>query len=342
VQPFDAPLERVSDATRAVAPFAPDPRLASAPEGTLSTRDGGAWRKLARALRESPDRQWSFAAGGERAGLVLPREQAQEIDAPLALSLPRIGVYSPWQGSVDEGWTRWMLDASEIPFTSVKNEMLRAGALARFVDVLVLPSLAPALLDAGRAEGSVPPAYEGGLDPEGAIAIEEFVRSGGTLVTFGTSGTWAIELMALPLADETRPQAGPATASESAVDFACPGSVLRVIPEPHALCADLPGSIGVFFSESSAWRVLSSEDAKKASLADPGNVEVLARYAPTRLLLSGWIRGGERIEGDAAWVRVKHGKGRVHLFGFRPQFRGWTQASFPLFVRSLLLDAPQH
>jgi len=37
-------------------------------------------------------------------------------------------------------------------------------------------------------------------------------------------------------------------------------------------------------------------------------------------------------------VRVEHGKGAVHLFGFRPQYRGWSQAAFQLLFRALLLE----
>ena len=30
--------------------------------------------------------------------------------------------------------------------------------------------------------------------PSGAVAVEEFVRGGGTLITLGASGRWAIDL----------------------------------------------------------------------------------------------------------------------------------------------------
>ena len=55
--------------------------------------------------------------------------------------LPRIGVYSPWSGSMDEGWMRWVFDTNRLEYVSVKNEMLRAGRLHEFLDVLIIPSI---------------------------------------------------------------------------------------------------------------------------------------------------------------------------------------------------------
>ena len=49
-------------------------------------------------------------------------------------------------------------------------------------------------------------------------------------------------------------------------------------------------------------------------------------------------RQREVVAGQAAWVRAEHGEGRIHLFGFRPQYRGWTQGTFQLLFRAMLFD----
>jgi hypothetical protein len=241
--------------------------------------------------------------------------------------LPRIGIYAPWSGSMDEGWLRWVLDEWGLPYTRLRNENLRAGELSDLIDVLILPSVSARQLDQGRRPGTVSGAYAGGLDPEGAVAVDVFVRGGGRLITLGSSSDWAVDLFGLPLTDVTR--------GESAEDFSCPGSVLRAVPVKSPWTVGLPSSMAAFFSSSSAWKL------DKQSESDPEvdvDVQVLLRYAPSRLLLSGWIREPQTIEGQAAWVTASVGSGDVHLFGFRPHYRSWAQGTFQLLFRALLLE----
>jgi hypothetical protein len=64
---------------------------------------------------------------------------------------------------------------------------------------------------------------------------------------------------------------------------------------------------------------------------------VVGRYGEGKPLLSGWALGGERIAGKGAVAVAPRGKGRIVLFGFAPQFRAQSQATFPLFFNALAL-----
>jgi len=253
-----------------------------------------------------------------------------ELDGISIASLPRVGIYAPWTASMDEGWLRWTFEHVGFPFAQVRNARVRAGGLRNDFDVLILPSVAARTLKDGRREGSVFPELAGGLDPEGSIAIEEFVRAGGTLIACESACEYAIELFHLPVEDVTK--------GDAAKEFACPGSVLRTVPSADARAAGLPLSQAIFFSDSSAFR---PKEAKKDELPRQhlalGEWQPLLHIPASQILLSGSMLSPETIAGAAAWGRIEVGEGAVHLFGFRPHYRSWSHGSFWLLFRAVLL-----
>jgi hypothetical protein len=64
-------------------------------------------------------------------------------------------------------------------------------------------------------------------------------------------------------------------------------------------------------------------------------VNVLARLGEGNPLLSGWVLGGERIAGKPALLEAEIGRGSVVLFGFPPNYRGQTIATWPLLFNAL-------
>ncbi len=341
VEPIEARLRRVPDASDAVKAFAGDSRVGNT-GSLLTSSDSGSWSRLvghlgnggtARLLtgkgREGLIELASKAADHGKKGAKVAKPKPSE-DATGVSSLPRIGIYAAWTPHAPEGWMRYVFDTWKIPYVTVRNEMLRAGQIRDFLDVLILPGQSPAALDEGRKAGTLPEPYAGGLAPEGAVAVEQFVLDGGTLVATDASANWVIDLLELPLIDVTR--------GADAKDFFCAGSVLRgVAATDRPLAAGLPDSMPLVFSRSAAWRKMTDDERKKAD-REAREVETLLRYAPTRLLLSGGIKKPELIEGRDAWLRAAYGKGRVHLFGFQPHYRAWSQVTFPLLFRAVLLD----
>jgi hypothetical protein len=92
----------------------------------------------------------------------------------------------------------------------------------------------------------------------------------------------------------------------------------------HPLSHGLPPETPVWFESGPAFDVKAGR--------------VVARYGGDPLL-SGWLLGGRRLSGHAALVDVPLGRGRVVLFGFRPQYRAQSWATYIPFLNALYLSA---
>jgi hypothetical protein len=222
---------------------------------------------------------------------------------------------------MDEGWTRFVFEKEMgVGYHELHDREVRAGNLAERFDAIVLPDQAPAALLNGHARGSMPEEYSGGLGPEGVAALRAFVEGGGTLVALDSASLFAIEQLSLPVRNVlsgVEPSA-----------FFCPGSILAASAGPsEPLAHGLPETTPVWFEGSPAFE------------AEPG--AVVLRYDDGGPLLSGWLLGAERLAGRAALVEVPLGKGRVVLFGFRPQYRAQSQVTYPALLNALYLSAAE-
>jgi hypothetical protein len=231
----------------------------------------------------------------------------------------RIGLYKPWVASMDEGWTRWLLDRYEFRYTTLTNADFAAGDLGARFDVIVFASDAPRTILDGYARGSVPPRYEGGIGSAGVRELDAFVRAGGTLVCINQSSDLAIQQLHLPIRN--------AVAGLDRKDFFASGSILEVSADSsHPVMAGMPDRAKIFFDRSPAFEPLDGFEGR-----------VLARYAPAGSpLLSGYLLGEQHLQGKAAAIEADHGAGRVVLIGFRPQWRGQPFGSFRVLFNALL------
>src|SRR5216684_1801552 len=58
----------------------------------------------------------------------------------IVIRTPRIGLYSPWTGgSMDEGWTRWVLEQYEFSLAALHNADVRRGGLRQTFDAIIIP-----------------------------------------------------------------------------------------------------------------------------------------------------------------------------------------------------------
>jgi hypothetical protein len=330
-----APSAPTDGGTFALVPAGPEPAKVVA----AAVRTGKAWVAPA-AL--TTDRTWpagtiffDAAAARGAAGKAEPGVAWTAVPAlprgAVPLSAPRVGLYKSWAVSMDEGWTRFVLEQYGFEPRSLDNKAMRAGNLAASFDAIVLADESKDVIATGRPkreEGDMryvpeqPVEYRGGLEKEGAAALRDFVKAGGTLVAMGAATEYAIDELGLPV----RNALGRARSDE----FLVPGALLRVrVDGSHPVTRGLPAEVAVFQDKAIAFETtLPGAEMERW---------VLASYPDDRrdILLSGFLQGEDRLERRAAAVALTSGKGKVVLLGFRPQHRAQTPGTFPFLFNAL-------
>jgi len=312
---------------------------------------------LGRLLRAGVPVRWATAAFLERGfnfrpGTLLVPENARARLEPMARELgfvatpvnadppslllrkPRIGVYQSYVPSMDEGWTRFVFEKQlGVDYETLHDRDVRGGGLRARFDAIVLPDQSRRAMVSGNPAGSLPPEYCGGLGKEGVQSLKSFAEEGGTLVAIDSASDMPIAEFALPVTNvlagfgrEERP--GADESDQGSKDFYCPGAILAAqvegvstSPLAHGLEATTP----IWFEGSPAFETKTGT--------------VVARYPPENPLLSGWLLGDKYLRGKAALVEVPLGTGRVVLFGFRPQYRAQSWATYIALLNALYTSA---
>jgi hypothetical protein len=247
------------------------------------------------------------------------------------LRTPRVALYRSWTAQMDEGWARFLFDQFEFSFTNVQDPEVRAGNLNENFDVLVIPSMSTDAIVDGLKIGTVPSQYAGGITADGVRNIKAFVEGGGTLVLLNNAAPFAIDRLAVPVTDVLKEFKLPERregAEAKAVEFACPGSVLRMEFDPkHPVAYGMPEKAPGMFIQSPAFRF-------NPAFGDKGPAAI-AKYPGEDILMSGYLKGEKYLKNAVAAAEVPIGKGRVILLGFGVEQRGQPHGTFKLLFNAL-------
>ncbi len=228
---------------------------------------------------------------------------------------PKIGLYKGFTASMDEGWTRLVLDNFQIPYQSITDRDFRNGRIN--FDAIILPSQSEKQIVDGLKKEDYPEEFAGGITEKGVENLKKFVESGGTLICFDESCELVIKRFNLPLKNVLN--------GLKRSEFYNPGSVVQLeVNTNHPLTRNLRKETAAYFINSSAFEI-----------GDKSKVKSIAEYAKKDILLSGWVLGEKFLNDKTALAETNYGKGKIVLFAFRPQHRGQTFATFPFIFNAL-------
>lgn len=241
----------------------------------------------------------------------------------------KVGLFKPWLASMDEGWTRWLLEQYNFSFRNIDNKEMKTGKLTKDYNVILFPDILKEVIIDGKwkpEEGQMkyfsefPPEYSGGISEDGVKNLKKFVEDGGTLIALTSATEFVIEKFNIPVNNILSKDR----------DFNCPGSLLRVlINNNHPVTYGMPDTVAALVSDGIAFQttIPGAELSRKILAWYPSDAE--------DILLSGWMQGADKLQRRAAVIALTYGKGKIVLLGFPVQFRAQTEGTFKLLFNAI-------
>ncbi len=255
-------------------------------------------------------------------------------------ALPRLAIFSTWDGTQDVGWVRYTFDQYKVPYDLIFKERVLQGDLAKDYDLILIPNQvrnAKAFV-IGIPKADKPLAYEksdkfkflgdygsspditGGMGAAGVAEFQKFVEAGGTLVTLGTSSLFPPEFGLTPTIDTTTP----------AGKFYAPGPIVEadiLRPENPIFYGYTDKTVPVRYANGPLFRMSAKMDKNDVLMRFPGG---------EKSVLSGLFNGADDIKGRAAIVVTPEGKGEVVMFATNPVWRWQNLGEYRMMFNTLM------
>jgi len=219
---------------------------------------------------------------------------------------PSIGIYQSYRASMDEGWTRWVLDHFEFNYNILYNKDFNEQELSKH-HVIIFPDQERDTIVKGTYKG---------------YALKKYVQTGGTIVLLDSAAELGMKDFALPFSNILK--------GVKQEKFYCPGSLLRLKVDPNdPIGWGIEEEGFIFFSDSPAFRT-------SPPLVKSINRKVVAGFNETGPhLLSGYIKGEKMLDRAVMIIRIDYHQGHVIVLGGRVQHRSQTFGTFKFLFNSL-------
>jgi len=253
----------------------------------------------------------------------------------------RVGLWDQYGGSMASGWTRWLLEQFEFPFTVVYPQELNAGRLDRNYDVLVFVSGGIPGARSGSSRyrfrappdpSTIPAEYHemlGSVSADTTIpAIMEFLNRGGTVITIGSSTALA-QHAGLPVENHLVGEDGrPLPMTE----YFVPTSILEVrVDNTQPIAYGFDDRALVAFANSPTFKI------ETGALG----IRPVAWFDTDKPLRSGWAWGQEHLADGVAMAEADVGDGKLYLFGPEIVRRAEPHGTFKFLFNGIYLSTAE-
>jgi hypothetical protein len=292
----------------------------------------------------------SFVVRGKRAALEAAIDESGADAVALgsrppvdleAVTLPRVALVETYLHDMDAGWTRFLFDSFEIPYTVIRPGDIEDTDLDEAFDVIVFPDATKEVLTKGRRSyrgryrpSDLPAEYRSTLSKQGQSRLGSFLEAGGIVVSWGRSTALFLDGLEAG-ANDGDAEKVELPARDIAKQLAdrglyVPGSMLRTrLIADHPLTWGMPAEVGVFSHGRPVF-------ATSIPILDMDR-RVIATHPEGDLLLSGYAEEVELLSRRPVMVWLRKGRAQLVLFGFNPQFRASTPVTSKLLFNALLL-----
>jgi hypothetical protein len=237
----------------------------------------------------------------------------------------RIGLLKP-ANNIQSGWLSWMFDQYDVDYAIVKAQDY--NNLAGTFDAIVMPQgVSKTSITNGLNPNNYSPEWSWafGVGEDGWNKLRDFVTAGGTLVAYGSGANTAQQLFELPITS---------TLPDDETVFYCPGALLsQEIDTNDPVGYGMDPRNPVWFDGDRAYRI--TDTAKYP-------VKVVSKYPDSgEQLQSGWLIGGEHLNGAVNTLSWTVGKGYVVTFGSEVAFRTWNRAEEKMVFNAMYYGPSQ-
>ncbi len=255
-----------------------------------------------------------------------------------SVSMPRIALVETYFSDMDAGWTRYLFDSYQLPYTILHPDEFEKTEFTGKFDIVIFPSSGKTILMNGKPGTETSPAmsnyhpdYQKGMGKKGFEKLLLFINDGGKVISWGQSADLFAGLLEITKGETKEEFVLPFTNTGDQArrdGLFIPGSLMRIqLKQDHPLTWGMPAETGVFYRGNP----LFSTSVPRFDM----DRRVIGVFPEKDILMSGYCEKEEKLAEKPALIWIRKGKGELVLYAFNPQFRASTQTTYKLLFNAL-------